>query len=229
MKRMATEGAVIVFSILLAFWIDAWWDDRQARETEATVLASIRDEVEANRAELDLLEERNADQFDRAARFMRMRPEELRTLPQDSVLPWLSAMLITWTYDEEDSAAGLFLGASAPVTDHARSVRGLLARWVGIMEDTQEEKASLWDTGFVLAELLAPHASEAAAEGPDRMQIVAARLGPDLLAALREDEAFVAALLRKAHYQTVYAMELGDASAVLDSLRGVLNRGAGGQ
>ena len=41
MKRLASEGAVIVLSILLAFWIDAWWERRQAREAETTVLESI--------------------------------------------------------------------------------------------------------------------------------------------------------------------------------------------
>lgn len=53
--RLASEGAVIVVSILLAFWIDAWWDNRQARMTEMTVLESIREEVEENRLELDRL------------------------------------------------------------------------------------------------------------------------------------------------------------------------------
>lgn len=28
-QRALTEGVVIVFSILLAFWIDAWWSQRE--------------------------------------------------------------------------------------------------------------------------------------------------------------------------------------------------------
>ena len=221
-KRLASEGAVIVFSILLAFWIDASWEGRQARQTEATVLESIRDEVEANRSQLDRIAELNAQQLDRIDRFMRAAPDDIRSLPADTVVPWLSAMVITWTYDEEDSAAGLFLGTSTPVTDRARAVRSRLARWVGIMEDTEEEKASLWQTGFDLAQLLAPHTSDALVDGQDRLHLVAARLGPALLADLRQDDDFVAALLNKAHYQNVYVMELGDASVVLDGLRAAI-------
>jgi hypothetical protein len=33
-RRVTLEGAVIVISILLAFAIDAWWEERNAREAE---------------------------------------------------------------------------------------------------------------------------------------------------------------------------------------------------
>lgn len=43
--RVLSEGAVIVVSILLAFWIDAWWDGRQSREDERAVLDALRTEL----------------------------------------------------------------------------------------------------------------------------------------------------------------------------------------
>lgn len=221
-KRLASEGAVIVVSILLAFWIDAWWDRRQARTAEAAVLESIRSEVEANRLELDLQESRNANQFDRIDRFLGATPDDLRALPPDSVVPWLSAMITTWTYDGDDSAAGLFLGSSTPVTEYGRAVRGALARWVRIMDDTEEEKATLWDGGAELARILARYAVPVASEGLEGLQLMTAQRGSDLLVRLRQDEDWIAALLHKAHYQNVYALELGDASAVLDSLGAVV-------
>jgi len=49
-KRIAIEAAAIVASILLAFAIDAWWADRQARievrETLAIVLSDFRESKE---------------------------------------------------------------------------------------------------------------------------------------------------------------------------------------
>ena len=39
--RVIAEGAIIVVSILLAFWIDAWWDRRGASEQEAVLLKSL--------------------------------------------------------------------------------------------------------------------------------------------------------------------------------------------
>lgn len=224
--RLASEGAVIVVSILLAFWIDAWWDNRQARMTEATVLESIREEAEENRLELDRLLGRNGTQLARIDGFLGMTPEELRSLPQDSVAPWISAMVVTWTYDGDDSAAGLFLGSAAPVTQHAREVRIVLARWVRILEDLEEEKATVWGLGTDLAGRLALYTTAVARDGQGLLYEVAGRFGPELLARLRRDDEFVAAALNLFHYQNVYIRELTQASAVLDSLRALLREGA---
>lgn len=40
-RRIAVEGIAIVASILLAFAIDAWWEDRQRAETEQVVLQTL--------------------------------------------------------------------------------------------------------------------------------------------------------------------------------------------
>lgn len=47
-RRLLTEGIVIVVSILLAFWIDAWWDSVQDRAEEREILGLLRAEFEAN-------------------------------------------------------------------------------------------------------------------------------------------------------------------------------------
>jgi len=40
-KRLVAEGTAIVFSILLAFWIDAWWDQREDAEEERILLETL--------------------------------------------------------------------------------------------------------------------------------------------------------------------------------------------
>ena len=47
-RRLLTEGVVIVVSILLAFWIDAWWDTVQDHAEEREILGLLRAEFEAN-------------------------------------------------------------------------------------------------------------------------------------------------------------------------------------
>lgn len=58
-NRLLIEGVVIVASILMAFAIDAWWDDRQSRQAEINQLHSIAAELESNadliRAKLETL------------------------------------------------------------------------------------------------------------------------------------------------------------------------------
>ena len=51
-KRLSVEAAAIVGSILLAFAIDAWWDDRKERLLEQEVLHDLRAEYEDHKGDL---------------------------------------------------------------------------------------------------------------------------------------------------------------------------------
>lgn len=53
--RVFVEGVVIVGSILLAFGIDAFWDEWQGRRQERALLRGLADEFENNRGSLDYL------------------------------------------------------------------------------------------------------------------------------------------------------------------------------
>jgi len=48
-KRISAEGAAIVVSILLAFSIQAWWDERQNIEDEQVILAALVDEFKVKK------------------------------------------------------------------------------------------------------------------------------------------------------------------------------------
>lgn len=52
-KRLSIEAVAIVGSILLAFAIDAWWDDRQDREYEVAILSALLSEFEQTRKNVD--------------------------------------------------------------------------------------------------------------------------------------------------------------------------------
>ncbi len=52
-KRLSAEGAAIVVSILLAFWIDAWWDARNDLAEEREILVGLEAEFVDLRARLD--------------------------------------------------------------------------------------------------------------------------------------------------------------------------------
>ena len=44
-RRLTAEGAAIVISILQAFWIDAWWEDRVESAQLAEYLAAVEAEL----------------------------------------------------------------------------------------------------------------------------------------------------------------------------------------
>ena len=52
-KRTAAEGVAIVISILLAFWIDTWWEDRKDARLEAVYLLELQEDFEQNKSRLE--------------------------------------------------------------------------------------------------------------------------------------------------------------------------------
>ena len=48
-SRIILEGGAIIVSILLAFSIDAWWDDRQQRASDIAHLQGVMKELESHR------------------------------------------------------------------------------------------------------------------------------------------------------------------------------------
>jgi hypothetical protein len=51
--RILVEAAAIVASILLAFWIDAWWDTTRDRDREVIVLGALLDDLQYMRKQVD--------------------------------------------------------------------------------------------------------------------------------------------------------------------------------
>ena len=65
-KRTAVEGVAIVVSILLAFWIDTWWEDRKEARFEVMYLIELQEDFELNKSRLEDF----AAEFEETARSM---------------------------------------------------------------------------------------------------------------------------------------------------------------
>jgi len=53
--RLTAEGGAIVISILLAFWIDAWWSDRQSDRDERDYLSTLQVVLIERRSNFDIM------------------------------------------------------------------------------------------------------------------------------------------------------------------------------
>ena len=73
-----------------------------------------------------------------------------------------------------------------------------------------------------LLQHLTHYAVQSASEGLDRIDPMVARLGPDVLADLRDDDAFVAQVLEMAHRRSVYLTGLDQLAGTLTSLSAIL-------
>jgi len=71
-KRTTAEGVAIVVSILLAFWIDTWWEDRKEAGLEVVYLLELQEDFEQNKSRL---EDQTAE-FEETARSMLVLQEQ---------------------------------------------------------------------------------------------------------------------------------------------------------
>lgn len=53
--RTAAEGVAIVVSILLAFWIDTWWEDQKEARFEVVYLQELQEDFELNKSTLEIM------------------------------------------------------------------------------------------------------------------------------------------------------------------------------
>ncbi|MDX1514954.1 MAG: hypothetical protein R3174_14555 [Gammaproteobacteria bacterium] len=94
-KRLIIESAAIVASILLAFAIDAWWDNRNNRADERVVLQSLLDDL---RNKLDYAERdriRRQAIFDSAVSLLALALEQPSEIDEQQVSRLLTDIL--WT------------------------------------------------------------------------------------------------------------------------------------
>lgn len=92
--RIAAEAVAIVLSILLAFAIDAWWDERSDRLEEQRVLQQLTEEFEAVSTQLEryvAMDRRTLRNVSRIDSLMQTALADGRTAitVRDSTLRWL--------------------------------------------------------------------------------------------------------------------------------------------
>ncbi|MDJ0652986.1 MAG: hypothetical protein QNJ40_02450 [Xanthomonadales bacterium] len=152
-KRITAEGGAIVVSILLAFWIDAWWDERQERQEEQQYLVALKTDFDQTR----LILKRSIDSHRDSSEKVR----ELRQIvkgPKDShsdseLAGYLGAVfsmdyptVLMGTYRDMVNSGDLRL-----ITDDQLRVKLVQfeGEWEAYRENTIEEVWDQWNTIMV--------------------------------------------------------------------------------
>ena len=139
--RLVAEGLLIVFSILLAFGIEAWWSQRGERQAEAEALQGLRDDfVETHRRLASAMSEHVAVR-DASVRLLAMTAPDASQTVSDLVMDTLVMALIagpkvlpvTATYD------ALIASGRIEILENS-TLRRELARWSTAVVDLREEE-----------------------------------------------------------------------------------------
>jgi hypothetical protein len=154
--RLLTEGLAIVASILLAFGIDAWWDDAQARSAEKEFLQTLHSELTTGRDYLVRQIEIHKNILARAKELVEFgQSGGLDQLPRDS-----SATIVFYRYNSTRIDTGALdgvLGSGRLGLISDQRVRSRLGAWPAALDELREEEDGA--RSFVEAVLLVvtPH------------------------------------------------------------------------
>jgi len=140
--RILVEGVAIVASILIAFAIDAWWDDRKESESEIHDLIRVSAELESNSGRIETKLQTIALSIEATATFISwMGPEPANVEKETLVKQWDSLYGIGF-FSLHRSATGDYLASGR--TDIAKNleVRQAISEWysIGIALEEQYER-----------------------------------------------------------------------------------------
>ncbi|HKJ16208.1 MAG TPA: hypothetical protein VJ984_02515 [Xanthomonadales bacterium] len=205
--RMGAEGVAIIVSILIAFAIDAWWENRKERQEEFEILNGLQNEYAQHRA---LLESRVTSQT---------------TALKQAGLFMQAYQSGQWAGDSESLDIALFWMAAAPTTDLGsgvrdalisggrlsllsnRTLRYQLATWDVVIEEVRDDEVMardlLWD---LVAPYFARHGIPIArsfSTHPDVAPAMNASGFPGRLRALADDPEAVSRLVNDPEFEVI--------------------------
>ena len=126
-------------SILVAFAIDAAWEERQERLEERGILEALQRDFEQNRTMIGEVIAIHSVFEDRIARLDRMTSEEVQSLSQDSVGVFIGALGSPRTFDPIRGTIDALIGAGKLGILRQPRLREALTRFLNNVEDAQED------------------------------------------------------------------------------------------
>ena len=228
--RLLAEGAVIIVSILLAFWIDAAWAGRMAAREEQDALAALHDEAIANRAILADVIGRVERDYASARAFFEMAVDESSAAPVEVADPALQSLWRPNTYSLKTGALGGLTSSGRLNLLRDAGLRELLANWQSQATDLAERHQNLAGLEVEVLKALGRHPdvqawlmTRAGQSRPSSAATGASELTPPPgslvsfdLRSIREDREAMAPAAAMQFQRQVYLMVLTQLASQLD-------------
>jgi hypothetical protein len=149
-KGLIAEGIAIVLSILLAFAIDAWWDERQERSEEKEVLKSIYIEFKTNRDEAAAVILTHERAIHSIARLQQLTPDEILMMPSESVEETIGFFATPATFDAVRGSVDALTSSGKLRILQDRELREALMTFVTILDDAIEDRNYMAQTSMTV-------------------------------------------------------------------------------
>jgi len=147
-KRIAAEALAIVASILLAFAIDAWWDDRAEARQEQRLLTALLAEFETNIETLQQARMEYERQYLLALRLLEYVPAKVSELDDAELVELFRSLLVAGTIHLESGAHDGLLASGELNLVGNDTLRNRLAAWPSYVVEWSEEQDSVFNEVF---------------------------------------------------------------------------------
>ena len=142
-RRYAWETFAVVSGILIAFALDAGWNEyREARELRES-LEVLRSEFRDSRVQLDSVIAVNERAIAATLMAFSASPEEISGLSQDSAFRLLQGLNRSDTFNPSQTAIQALIGVNVLEQIPDPALRAGVAAWSGALEDLAEEQVEV--------------------------------------------------------------------------------------
>ena len=156
-KRVSVEAAAIVASILLAFAIQAWWDERQEQSRLTDTLKSLEAALSNNLKIINENIEMVTSNKEIVQAFVRMTPDEAARIPIAERYRTLVALYRPYTFDINNSFIVDTLNANSLESLTNASLQDAIARWRGAVDELNDIRFLLENRQEDVLQALARH------------------------------------------------------------------------
>lgn len=138
--RILAEAVVVVVSILLAFGIDAWWQDRQVRAEEQQILRGLHEEFLSIHEVLERHLALHVINLQSLEDLLFMIDSEPSDDAGETVEAALQEMVTPTTSDLGNGTLGALLGSGRLDILTSTTLRSRLAAWEGVMGEVWDDQ-----------------------------------------------------------------------------------------
>jgi len=143
-KRLSAEGVAIVVSILLAFWIDAWWGTQKDIAEEREILVGLEAEFVDLSARLDGLSKMNREGTVLIDNYLSDSVVEMSPISVEQLFVFAYYVNVL----DQGGALDALLASGRLEKVAARDIRARLAKWPDWLEDMHTNDLSFRDYAF---------------------------------------------------------------------------------
>ncbi len=153
LRSSVRDVLLIVISILIAFFLDAWWDDQLEQKEISDNLRAISVDFHSTKEELTNVLDANIAYIDKVTTLITLELNELARLDASAKAE------LTWllprgglTFDPVLGSVNALISSGQLNRVRNRKLRGLIGAWPALMDEIGEDQEILIDTYMAIQE-----------------------------------------------------------------------------